>query len=95
MKIKVLSLILSLAFIGNACMAQYSFFKPLKKPVHPQSFTRAMSMGISPSLLKDSTINAFRPIVVAAAYAEPGNTLMAGAGFSFQSLTFDPNTQAW
>lgn len=40
-------------------------------------------------------MNAFRPITNIAAYAEPGNILMAGAGISYQHLKWDATTAKW
>lgn len=40
-------------------------------------------------------MNAWRPMANIAAYAEPGNILMAGAGLSYQHLKWDITNQRW
>jgi hypothetical protein len=42
-----------------------------------------------------ATQNAFRAITNIAAYAEPGNILMAGAGISYQHLKWVAATEKW
>lgn len=84
-KLIIASIMIFMAANGSA----QSFFKPLPKVATPGKFARAQ--GIT----EDSTIYAFRPIANIAAYAEPGNILMAGAGISYQKLKWDIVNQKW
>lgn len=99
LKIIVLMLLASCVIIHNS-MAQ-SFFKPVPKVKatamryntgNPFAAPRTALPAVAP---KDSTMNAIRPILNVAAYAEPGNILMAGAGISYQHLRFDQPSQKW
>lgn len=78
-----------------------SFFKPLPKPQAKISYGLVSPFSTVPPNVplpiptKDSTIKAFRPIVNLAAYGEPGDFLMSGAGVSYQSLTFQTSTQKY
>ena len=65
-----------------------SFFKPVPKLYTGARFNRALAA-------KDSVMNAWRPLANIAAYAEPGNILMAGAGVSYQHLKWDGTNQRW
>lgn len=82
---------LMLASIVLSCTASaQSFFKPVPKVNARTNFAfRAITVT------KDSTMNAWRPLVNIAAYAEPGNILMAGAGLSYQHLKWDITNQRW
>lgn len=88
-------LFLVLLASGLGAQAQ-SFFAPLAKPtgkfVSRRLSLAADSVTMTPS---PTTENAFRPITNVAAYAEPGNILMAGAGISYQHLKYDAPTQKW
>jgi len=65
-----------------------SIFKPVPKVAfHPRAFPGAT--------LPDSTINAFRPVVGVAAFSEPGNQLMTGAGLGYQHLKWNYTTAKW
>jgi len=88
MKFKVLFLSVSILVMYNVCSAQ-SFFKPVPK-IKQQRYALTVA-----GTTKDSTINAFRPVVNLAAYSLPGNQLMTGAGVSYQHLKYDPVTTKW
>lgn len=44
---------------------------------------------------QDTTMNAWRFIANVAAYAEPGNILMAGVGYGYQHLKYDYTNAKW
>jgi hypothetical protein len=83
---KLIIYLLAILLFGCSAKAQ-SFFKPLPR-VTRMNF--AMASGQT-----DSILNAFRPITNIAAYGEPGNILMAGAGVSYQHLQWDVVAQKW
>lgn len=74
-------------------LSAQSFFKPIPKREHVVS--NGYSFRALTNTSMDSTMNAFRPIANIAAYAEPGNILMAGAGISYQHLKWDIASQKW
>lgn len=78
--------------IGCSTYAQ-SFFKPIPKREKTVQVAQRFRALVNTSM--DSTMNAFRPIANIAAYAEPGNILMAGAGVSYQHLKWDVSNQKW
>ena len=84
----------ALIFISGSCFCQ-SFFKPLKKPAILSASYNAYSRSLAVGPQPDSLLNAFRPIASIAAYAEPGNILMAGAGISYQHLKYDYGASKW
>lgn len=90
MRAKLLFLTLAV-LTANAISAQ-SFFKPVPKPVtHPYGVSNPFATTQAPTTAPGGVVKmqAFRPIVNIAAYAEPGNKLMAGAGISYQYLTWN------
>lgn len=95
---KMLLFLVGMTFLASAASAQ-SFFHRLPKiqPAYLSDAPRKVSLyslGLTaPST--DSTMNAIRPITIAAAYSEPGNILMAGAGLSYQHLTYSTSTGLW
>jgi len=90
MSFKLLFLILPL-LAGMAVSAQ-SPFKPLLKVKAPT--TRFVRSAV-PVVVKDSLQNTWRFIADIAAYAEPGNILMAGIGYGYQHLKYDYAAQKW
>lgn len=72
-----------------------SFFKGIPKPTEARRSYSAYSMELAPVAAMDSSLNVFRPIANIAAYAEPGNILMAGAGISYQHLKYDYVAAKW
>lgn len=80
---------LGLSLVTSLAMSQ-SIFKPLPKVTPKFNYARAVTITAT-----DSTLNAWRPIANIAAYAEPGNLLMAGVGFGYQHLTWNPSTAKW
>lgn len=90
--VKKAAMILIIMCISGAAMSQqiqHSFFSPIKAKSSVQSVRR---FGATVTAT-DSTFSAFRPIVIAAAYSLPDNHLMAGAGISWQNLTYNYATQ--
>lgn len=83
-----LPLIIFLLFIGGMCNAQ-SPFRPMPKLIQPNKFVHATTMA------PDSIANAWRFIADIAAYAQPGNILMAGVGYGYQHLKYDFTAQKW
>lgn len=84
------------------CINSYgqSFFKPLPRSTEfyterIRSYNPNQPLIRTIAFLKDSTLNAWRPLANIAAYAEPGNILMAGAGLSYQHLKWDVINQRW
>lgn len=74
------------AFIGYS----QSPFKSLPKiPTMRPTFSRATPVQ------PDSSITAARFVADIAAYAEPGNILMAGVGYGIQGLKYNYDTQKW
>lgn len=94
---KVLLSIIAILAISFSTMAQNPF-KPIPKV---SSVTQTTTMGKYYKVQKlsltmpDSLLNAWRIISVAAAYAEPNNILMAGAGYGYQHLQWDYVNQKW
>jgi hypothetical protein len=86
MKIKLLFLAVTLLFVST--LSAQSFFGRIPKPERSNLF------GLT-ATSTDSVINAIRPITNIAAYSLPGNILMAGAGVSYQHLTYNYTTQSW
>lgn len=85
----VIPMIFFLLIIGVSQVHAQSPFKPLPKIAKSVSpFAHALAPV-------DSSMNAFRILSVAAAYAEPGNILMAGIGYGYQWLKWDNSTQKW
>jgi hypothetical protein len=80
-------LLILLLLISNACFSQ-NFFAPI-----PKLALKPVTMHLVST--NPATLNAWRPIASIAAYGEPGNILMAGAGISYQHEQFDPNSQKW
>ncbi len=97
---RILYLLVILAYINANGQ---SFFKPLRKVT--EYYSVAHNKFVSPEnglpmirtvmQPKDSTMNSWRPLANIAAYAEPGNILMAGAGLSYQQLKWDIVNQRW
>jgi len=83
---KLLFYVIVLLLFGCSARAQ-SFFKPLDPLQVPRLYRNAAG--------RDSFLNAIRPITNIAAYAEPGNILMAGAGVSYQHLKWDFVNGRW
>lgn len=91
MKIKyliTLGLVLGLMGSGHA----QDFFKAVPRPARASEGAFSARAAIA---LPDSILNAWRPITNIAAYAYPGNLLMAGAGFGYQHLVYSSTTQRW
>lgn len=77
-----------LLLIGFSTVAKsQSFFKSLPKP--------ELKLRIDSNGTSVQTMNAIRPIASIAAYVEPNNILMAGAGFGYQHLTWTVSSQTW
>lgn len=101
-----INLLLIAAIIMAHSVTAQSFFKPLPKreqivvinqnmlAPNGEVTGRFKSLAIVNTSM-DSTMNAWRPIANIAAYAEPGNILMAGAGISYQHLKWDITNQKW
>lgn len=70
-----------------------SIFKPVPK-VRVTHYTMG-KYGITPVAGPDSAINAVRPVVGVAAFSEPGNQLMTGAGLGYQHLKWNYGTAKW
>lgn len=87
-----INILIGLLIVGHISSAQ-SFFKPLPKREQIVSSGGRFRALVNTSM--DSTMNAWRPIANLAAYAEPGNILMAGAGISYQHLKWDIANQKW
>lgn len=85
-------ILLSVAVCINVCGYSQAFFKPIPK-VPARVPGRFRALAVLPT--QDSILNAFRPITNIAAYAEPGNILMAGAGLSYQHLRWNATTTKW
>lgn len=82
---------LVIGFIVSCLSADaQSPFRPLPK-ANTQTYRpyRAATPGT------DSFMNAGRFIANIAAYAEPGNLLMAGVGYGYQHLQYDYSTGKW
>jgi hypothetical protein len=94
---KVLVILVFASICSLGANAQ-SFFSRLPKYAPPQK-AQLNDMAFAPRALiytapvTDSIYNAFRPIVVAAAYSEPGNILMAGIGVAYQHVDYNYATQ--
>ncbi len=88
---KKLLIVIACALVAGQGSAQ-SFFKALPKREQIVSNGRMHAL-VNTSM--DSTMNAIRPIANIAAYAEPGNILMAGAGISYQHLKWNISTSKW
>lgn len=89
----IVKVLLPLLLLSSACSAQ-SFFKPV--PKIPQFYASPFYKSIT--VQKDSSITAFRPVAIAAAYGyESGSksVIMAGSGFGLKRLTYDYATQKW
>jgi len=67
-------------------------FKPVPRVV---TFAAHNPFAKAAIVQKDSSLNAWRIISVAAAYAEPGNILMAGIGYGYQHLSWDYTAEKW
>lgn len=89
---KVLLFAAAMILLSHSLLAQ-SFFKPI--PKREQVVSNGYSFRALTNTSMDSTMNAFRPVANIAAYAEPGNILMAGAGISYQHLKWDLTSQKW
>lgn len=94
MKFKITSLLIFLIAFATICSAQ-SFFKSVPKASTRTFMVRDPKGSFGVAMTADSTLNAFRPITNIAAYAEPGNVLMAGAGISYQHLKYDFTNAKW
>lgn len=89
-----LILSISLLLFTITMMAQ-SFIRPLPRPMRVQA-VRSMALNDSvTTVITGNTINAVRPIVNFAAYAEPGHILMAGAGAAYEHLKYDTKAEKW
>jgi hypothetical protein len=86
---KIVFCILLIVFSGR--LSAQSFFHVVPKINEPRAY--GYERVVAPTV--DSTMNAFRPLANIAAYAEPGNILMAGAGISYQHLKWIATTQKW
>lgn len=91
LKLKSAILILGLIGMGSKAALAQSPFKSLPRV----EATRAQFYPKLALATKDSSVYAWRPIANIAAYAEPGNLLMAGVGFGYQKLTWNTTTQKW
>lgn len=69
-----------------------AFFKRVPPPASSYNGPYAPRTTI---VTTDSVMNAWRPITNIAAYAYPGNILMAGAGVGYQHLVYSSITQRW
>lgn len=96
---KLLVLALAIGLV-NSVSAQ-KFFKRLPKQYSLDVNTIGDSSFILPMRLRASvigtttTMQAIRPVVIAAAYQVPGNILMAGTGAAYEKLTYNDSTQVW
>lgn len=84
-----LLLSLTLLLTVTCCCAQ-SPFKPI-----PKLHLSIQELQATGPFLVSSPINAWRPIANIAAYGEPGNLLMAGAGYGLQHLSYNTITAKW
>jgi hypothetical protein len=84
---KIISLFLAFFFLLSFANAQ-SFFSKIRKPVYTSEL-KLTAINV------DSIIMAIRPVVVPAAYMEPGNILSAGAGFGYNKLSWNATNQSW
>ena len=84
MKFFIIALFFLIGVVANA----QSPFKPSPKLVKANTFARDV-------FTPDSSMNAFRFVADIAAYMEPGNIAMAGAGYGFQHLKYDYTTSKW
>jgi hypothetical protein len=86
-------LILLLVTVSSVVSAQ-SYTNPLKPVPKPFSHRFSISLTDSTSAV-DSSLNTFRPIANLGSYTVPGNSLLTGAGISYQHLTFSQASQKW
>lgn len=87
----IIALVVGGALLSPAAHAQ-SPFKAIPKVISYQATNPFAKAAIA---VKDSSVSAWRIVSVAAAYAEPGNILMAGVGYGFQHLSWDYDAQKW
>lgn len=87
-----LFLLLSILIISIGANAQ-GMLKPIPKPQLSYRVTAPVfdsSGNIVPPPTNAATLNAFRFLGSIAAYGEPGSVAMAGLGYGYQHLVFDP-----
>lgn len=94
MRFKIVLFLISFGALFAQTGFSQSFFKSMPKVAQVQK-AHVFSMTLAPTALPDSFTNAFRPIVGVAAFSEPGNQLMTGAGVSYQHLKWDYSAQKW
>lgn len=97
---RLMILLMAIAIVSTGSLSAQSFFKPVPKVASHPALVRGAYGVIGPDQPlptpgTDSSVNAFRPIANLAAYAEPGDVLMAGAGVSYQHLTWNVASQKW
>lgn len=70
-----------------------SYGQSIFKPVPKVTMLPRVFRGVA--ALPDSFLNAVRPVVGVAAFSEPGNQLMTGAGLGYQHLKWNYGTAKW
>ena len=89
----LLAVVLLTSALGSRAQG---FFSPVPRPAHSMKVVAGKGrLEATFDSTVTSTMNAWRPIVVAAAYSEPGSILMAGTGFGYQHLNWNVSSQAW
>lgn len=91
---KVIRMLLFFIFSSSLVHGQSLF----KRVPAPQFKVASQSLLFNPnelSTLQDSTWTGIRPILGVAAFSEPGNQLMTGAGVGYQKLIWDYTTSHW
>lgn len=95
--VKTIILLITLSCIASAGYAQ-SFFKPLPKERRLSTVIdqrRYEVLADSEAVAISLVVNAWRPIVSIAAYAEPGHLIMTGAGAGYQHLVYNAQSQKY
>ena len=84
--VKIIIIVCLFSMKGNT----QSILKSLPKSVAVTSEVTVVQPKVG-----DSILNTFRPLIGVAAFSEPGNQLMTGAGAGYQSLKWNYTTQKW